>query len=113
MALKLEAVNKLVGHINRKNWWHVPPRNPAAYRKRGIFYASSLRGGGVLGPTLDQPQRVSISTPLMGDEEDEIETRLLGRPIAETDPDSRKVPEWRWRLGAKVKAYTAKVPHEV
>jgi len=27
--------NKLLVRINRKDWWHVPPADPAAYRKRG------------------------------------------------------------------------------
>jgi hypothetical protein len=102
MALKVEAVNKLVGHINRKDWWHVPPRDPTAYRKRGKFYASSLREAEFWGRPLDQPQRVSLTKPLIGDE-DEIETRLLGRPIREPSPDSPNLLEWRWRLDAKLK----------
>jgi hypothetical protein len=33
----------VVAHINRKEWWHVPPRDPSAYSKRGKFLASSFR----------------------------------------------------------------------
>jgi hypothetical protein len=36
-------LQKLVRHINRKAWWHVPPRDPRAYEKRGKFLASSFR----------------------------------------------------------------------
>lgn len=34
---------KLIAHVNRKDWWHVPPRDPSAYSKRGKFFASSFR----------------------------------------------------------------------
>lgn len=35
--------DKLVAHVNRKQWWHVPPVDPAAYKKRGKFYSVSFK----------------------------------------------------------------------
>ncbi|MFZ0921608.1 MAG: hypothetical protein WA020_00980, partial [Candidatus Acidiferrales bacterium] len=59
---------KLVAHVNRKEWWHVPPRDPSAYNKRGKFLASSFREAEFWGRPLDEPQRVAVSKPLIGDE---------------------------------------------
>ena len=36
------VINRIVAHVNRKAWWHVPPQDPMAYRKRGKFFASSF-----------------------------------------------------------------------
>ncbi|MGH9403190.1 MAG: hypothetical protein ACRD2P_13885 [Terriglobia bacterium] len=93
---------KLIAHINQKNWWHVPPLNPTAYQKRGKFYASSFREAEFWGRPLDQPQHVCISNPLIGDE-DSLETELFGRSVRVPDPESPNVLEWRWRLDAKMK----------
>jgi hypothetical protein len=35
-------VDKLIRHINRKDWWHVPPADSRAYQKRGngqVFFS--------------------------------------------------------------------------
>jgi hypothetical protein len=36
------VINRIVAHVNRKAWWHLPPQDPMAYRKRGKFFASSF-----------------------------------------------------------------------
>src|SRR6266478_4219540 len=59
---------RLVSHVNRKNWWHVPPVDPDAYRKRGKFLASSFAEDEFYGRPLDEPQKVTIAKPLVGDE---------------------------------------------
>lgn len=94
--------DKLIAHINRKDWWHVPPQDAKAYQKRGKFYASTFREAEFWGRPLDQAQHVSIANPLIGDE-DNLELKLLGRLIPEPDPDSPKVLEWRWKLDARMK----------
>src|ERR1051326_2557287 len=33
----------LISYINRKDWWHVPPEDPTAYQKRGMFLSSTFR----------------------------------------------------------------------
>ncbi len=91
-----------MSHVNARAWWHVPPQDPRAYRKRGKFYASSFREAEFWGRPLDQPERVSITNPLIGDEET-IEIELFGRPIPEPGPDCRKILEWRWGLDARMK----------
>jgi hypothetical protein len=89
---------KLVAHINRKAWWHVPPRDPSAYSKRGKFLASSFREAEFWGRPLDEPQRVMVSSPLIGDEET-IEKKLFGRRVSSED-----IPmEERWKLDAKMR----------
>ncbi|HEX4002890.1 MAG TPA: hypothetical protein VHX36_09580 [Candidatus Acidoferrales bacterium] len=91
-------LKKLVAHVNRKEWWHVPPRNRSAYSERGEFLASSFREAEFWGRPLDEPQRVTIGKPLIGDEET-IEKRLLGRRVA----SEGITMESRWALDAKLK----------
>jgi hypothetical protein len=89
---------KLIAHVNRKHWWHVPPRDPSAYSKRGKFLASSFREAEFWGRPLDEPQRVTISKPLIGDEET-IEKSLLGQRVSGED----MAMERRWALDARMK----------
>jgi hypothetical protein len=89
---------KLVAHVNRKEWWHVPPRDPSAYGKRGKFLASSFKEAEFWGRPLDEPQRVTVGHPLVGDEAT-VEKRLFGRRVS-TDNISM---ERRWELDARVK----------
>lgn len=49
-----------------------------AYQKRGKFFASSFREAEFYGRPNDQPERVSIVSPLIGDN-DGIERKLLGK----------------------------------
>jgi len=89
---------KMVCHINRKVWWHVPPVDPDAYKKRGKFLAASFAEAEFWGRPPDEPQRVSVLAPLIGDETT-IERRLFGKR-ASTEEISVKE---RFRLDAKMK----------
>jgi hypothetical protein len=91
-------VESLVAHVNRKSWWHVPPRDPNAYSKRGKFLASSFKEAEFWGRPLDEPQSVAITKPLIGDEET-IEKQLFGRRVSSDDI----AIEERWKLDAKIK----------
>lgn len=91
-------VKSLVYHVNRKEWWYVPPRDPNSYSKRGKFLASSFRQAEFWGRPLDEPQRVTVSKPLIGDEET-IEKQLFGRRVSSEDITM----EERWKLDAKMK----------
>jgi len=71
-------LQKLVRHINRKAWWHVPPIDPQAYEKRGKFLASSFGEAEFYGRPRDIPERVAIAAPVVGDDR-YIETTLIGR----------------------------------
>jgi hypothetical protein len=99
-ATKMEDVffQRLLARINHKNWWHVPPSDPSAYSKRGKFLASSFREAEFWGRPLDEPQRVAVSKPLIGDEET-IEKKLFGRRVSTEDITM----EERWKLDAKMR----------
>ena len=90
--------DSLVAHVNRKEWWHVPPCDPSAYSKRGKFFASSFREAEFWGRPLDEPQRVAVRKPLIGDEET-IEKRLFGRPVSSEEITM----EDRWKLDAMMR----------
>src|ERR1700726_4218404 len=70
--------DRIVAHVNRKAWWHVPPQDPMAYSKRGKFFASSFSEAEFYGRPLDEPQRVVIAKPLVGDEQ--AIAKVLGIP---------------------------------
>jgi len=91
-------LQRIIAHVNRKTWWHVPPQDPAAYTKRGMFLASSFKEAEFWGRPLDDPQRVSIAHPLIGDEET-IEKTLFGLRVS----DEEIALEERWKLDAKMK----------
>jgi hypothetical protein len=99
MKPKEALYQKLIAHVNRKEWWHVPPQDPKAYAKRGKFLASSFREAEFWGRPLDEPQRVEVALPLVGDEES-IERMLFGRRVSHEDIEM----EERWALDAKLKA---------
>ena len=61
-------VQRLIEHVNRKHWWHVPPVDLDAYQKRGKFLASSFEAAEFYGRPLDEPQKVIVAKPLIGDE---------------------------------------------
>ena len=66
--MKTEPYQRIIAHVNRKLWWHVPPLDPDAYKKRGKFLASNFGEAEFYGRPLDEPQRVTVSRPLVGDE---------------------------------------------
>lgn len=61
-------LQRLIEHVNRKNWWHVPPVDPDAHQKRGKFLASSFEEAEFYGRPLNDRQKVVIRKPLIGDE---------------------------------------------
>jgi hypothetical protein len=94
--------DRLLTRINRKDWWHVPPADPKAYRKRGKFLASTFRDAEFWGRPQDTPIHVSFENPIIGDEST-IETELLGAPSEHPSDDSPKLLQWRWELDSKLK----------
>jgi len=93
---------KLIAHINRKEWWHVPPNDPRAYDKRGKFYASSFREGEFWGRPSDTPEHASIQNPVVGDEPS-VQTALFGKPAKYPGDHSPHLLKWRWKLDALMK----------
>ena len=100
LTMKKESVYsaKLVAHINRKHWWHVPPQDASAYASRGKFLASSFAEAEFWGRPLDQPEKVTISSPLIGDEKT-IEKKLFGRRASHAEITM----EERWALDEKMR----------
>ena len=94
----------LIRRINRKSWWHVPPIDPKAYKKRGKFYSSSFAEAEFYGRPGD-PERVTIVLPIIGDEL-HIERILLGEcPSVELVklPSGKAVIAARFTLDARLK----------
>jgi hypothetical protein len=81
-----EHIQRLIAHVNRKKWWHVKPSDPRAYEKRGKFLASSFEEAEFYGRPGDEPERVRIASPVVGDN-DAIERKLTGR--VESGPETR------------------------
>jgi hypothetical protein len=96
-SLRLRHLKKLVRHINRKDWWHVPPADPRAYQKRGKFLASTFREAEFYGRPYNNPERVVIASPLVGDN-DKIEKTLIGGVESHPNISIRK----RFSLDAKL-----------
>ena len=67
----------LIEKVNNSYWWHVPPRDSDAYKKRGKFLAPTYRQAEFYGrPNMD-PEQVKISNPIFGFSEREILRRLF------------------------------------
>jgi hypothetical protein len=96
-----DRLHKLVAHINRKQWWHVPPFDRKAYQKRGKFYSSSFSEAEFWGRPIDEPEGIQISSPLVGDN-DTIERKLFGRVISDSVSEEQRI-ERQFRLDAKMK----------
>lgn len=103
----MNLVQRIIDHVGRKQWWHVPPRDPVAYKKRGKFYASTYQEAEFWGRPLDQPERVQVHRPLVGDEIT-VELELFGSPITPEkeweDMEPSKAIQERFRLDAQIKA---------
>lgn len=91
---------RLIAHVNRKGWWHVPPVDPAAYSKRGKFLASSFRDAEFYGRPLDEPQRVTVAKPLVGDETEIAKTLKVPRQHPSMDLGEIAEHDARWRNAA-------------
>jgi hypothetical protein len=105
--MKKDLYEGLVAHVNRKNWWHVPPADPAAYKKRGKFLASSFAAAEFYGRPLDDPQKVKIARPLVGDER--TISRALRIPPQYESMSLRQIAahDARWRKAALKKGFDA------
>jgi hypothetical protein len=96
--MKSAFYDKVVAHVNRKRWWHVPPLDRGAYRKRGKFLASSFTEAVFWGRPLDDPLRVTVANPLFGDEAT-IERTLFGKRVSNGDITVNE----RWKLDTLMK----------
>jgi hypothetical protein len=105
--MKKEFYDRVVAHVNRKSWWHVPPVDPDAYKKRGKFYSVSFAAAEFWGRPLDEPERVEISKPLVGDEK--RIAKVLGIPPQHDGMTLEQIAahDARWRNAALRKGFDA------
>ncbi len=99
--------DRLIAHVNRKKWWHVPPVDPDAYKKRGTFLASSFEAAEFYGRPLDEPQKVLSARPLVGDEKGIA--RVLGIPPQHEGMTLEQIAahDAKWRNAALKKGFDA------
>jgi len=98
LKLSQDLYRRIVCHINRKAWWHVLPIDPTAYKKRGMFLASSFAEAEFWGRPLDDPQRANVVAPLVGDEAS-VERKLFGARVSVENITVKR----RFRLDARMK----------
>jgi hypothetical protein len=96
---------RIVRHVNRKQRWHVTPADPNAYKERGKFLTSSYAKAAFYGRPLDEPQKMSIARPLVGDEN--TIASILGIPTQYDGMTLEQVAvhDAKWRNAALRKAY--------
>lgn len=105
MRLPPRLVEKTIQHVNRKDWWHVPPTDPNAYKKRGRFLASSFAEAEFWGRPLDEPQRVTIARPLVGDEQTISKTLGVSPQHEGMTLEQIAAIDAKWRRAALAKGY--------
>ncbi|MGB2677579.1 MAG: hypothetical protein WAN12_10910 [Candidatus Acidiferrum sp.] len=105
--MRKEFYDRLIAHVNRKQWWHVPPVDPDAYKKRGKFFSVSFAAAEFWGRPLDEPERVAISKPLVGDEQKIA--RVLGIPPQRDGMSLKEIAahDTKWRNAALKKGFDA------
>lgn len=69
----MKKILTLAEQINKRRWWLSPPADKKAYKKRGMFLASSYKECEFYGRPLDEPIRVSVSNPLVDTEQNIIQ----------------------------------------
>lgn len=75
--MKINIKKVLIDKINKSEWWHVAPRDPEAYKKRGKFLASTYQHAEFYGRPNDTPYRVAIKNPVYGFSETEILKKIF------------------------------------
>ena len=102
-----DDVQRLIKHVNRKDWWHVEPADPSTYEKRGKFLASSFEEAEFYGRPGDVPATVTIASPVVGDN-DTIERKLIRRVESHPEISVRN----RFALDAKLRRAALRKGHD-
>lgn len=71
----------LIEKINKSDWWHVPPTDKLAYKKRGKFLASTYHQAEFYGRPNIYPEKVKIENPVFGFSEFAILKALFGQAV--------------------------------
>ncbi len=64
--MKIKNKKILINKINRSLWWHVIPKDSAAYKKRGKFFASTYKQAEFYGKPNDVPEKIEVLNPICG-----------------------------------------------
>lgn len=108
-----EIKDILIQILNRSNWWHVPPRDPKAYQKRGKFLASTYSQAAFYGRPNDNSERVTVKNPVFGFSEADILEQLFEKQdldallalcVELTNADNPDVYQKRIELDARMYA---------
>lgn len=103
----------LIKKINASDWWHVPPSDPDAYKKRGKFLASTYLQAEFYGRPNLMPEQVRVSNPIFGFSEEEILIDLFSKNweklmLKEDDGYSNRIElDRKMYVAAKRKGYDA------
>lgn len=96
---------KLVEHINGKDWWRTAEPDEQAVKDRGLFYASTYKEAEFYGRPQDETIRVDIKNPLVGDEQT-IASALGVKVLEPNDPiEERFAMDKRMKQLAEAKGY--------
>lgn len=63
----IHPYQRIIKRINKRAWWRTAI-NENAIQERGIFFASSFSQAEFYGRPVDEPFKVNIKKPLVGDE---------------------------------------------
>jgi hypothetical protein len=105
--LRTQDAAKLIAYVNRKRGWHIPPVDPDAYKKRGKFFSVSFAAAEFWGRPLDEPEKVTISQPLVGDEK--TIAKVLGIPPQREGMTLKQIAthDAKWRNAELKKGFDA------
>ncbi len=107
----------LIDKINKSFWWHTPPRDPNAHRKRGKFLASTYLQAEFYGRPNMEPEKVRISNPIFGFSEEEILEQIftgMGKKILKSveNIDSKNWYNKRIALDGKIYRQAKKMGYD-
>lgn len=88
---------KVIEHINKKDWWRTIEPDEQSIKDRGLFYASSFEEAEFYGRPQNEPSRVDIKNPLIGDE------RAINEELGLEVPKEDISVEERFALDKKLK----------
>ena len=88
---------ELIEHINGKDWWRTADPDEQAVKDRGLFYASTYKEAEFYGRPQNEPVKVDIKNPLVGDEQ--AIASALGVKVLEPDGPT----EERFAMDKKMK----------
>lgn len=88
--LSEETRKRVIKRINQREWWRTRV-NKDVLQERGLFLVSSFRYAEFYGRPLDNPFKVDLKNPLIGDEA--FAMGILGLPVPREDISGKEILE--------------------